>query len=116
VLLFDGDCGLCTMLVRWLSGRRNGHRVGYLALQSPAAQRYLAAHGLPTRDFDSLVFVPDWHGPAAANYLLRTDGLFAALCVVGGPLSYLAALRFIPRPIRDSAYACVARLRHRWPR
>jgi hypothetical protein len=39
---------------------------------------------------------------------LRTDGLFATLCVVGGPLSYLAALRFIPRPIRDSAYACVA--------
>jgi predicted DCC family thiol-disulfide oxidoreductase YuxK len=115
VLLFDGECGLCVMLVGWLKSRRGGDRVAYLPLQAPRAQAYLASQGLPTREFDSLVFVPDWKGPQAARHLLRTDGLFAALRVIGGPLGAFAWLRVVPRPIRDGIYALVARLRHRLP-
>lgn len=115
VLLYDGDCGLCGTLVRWLRARRHGGRIGYLALQAPAAQAYLAAHGLPTREFDSLVFVPQREGPQGSRYLLRTDGLFAAAAEIGGPLRVLAWLRVIPRPVRDGGYALVARFRHRWP-
>lgn len=116
VLLYDGECGLCTTLVRRLRARPRGNRIGYLPLQAAAAQAYLSARGLPTRDFDSLVFVPDWGGPDGARHLLRTDGLLAALDVIGGPFRALAWLRLIPRPIRDAAYALVARVRHRWPR
>lgn len=115
VLLYDGECGLCLALVRWLQARRRGNRIGYLALQAPAAQTLLAAQGLPTRDFDSLVFVPASENSGAAPCLLRTDGLCAALAVLGGPFRGLACLRIVPRPIRDGAYRLVARFRHRLP-
>lgn len=35
-------------------------RVAVRTAPGPTAQAYLRAHGLPTADFDSLVFVPDW--------------------------------------------------------
>lgn len=115
VLLYDGDCGLCVTLVRWLQTRRRGDRIRYLPLQSPAAQTFLVAHGLPTRDFDSLVFAAAGENSAPTRCLLRTDGLFAALSVLGGPLRGVAWLRVVPRPIRDGIYRLIARFRHRLP-
>lgn len=115
VLLYDGDCRLCTALVKWLRKRGRGSQLRYVPLQAPVAQSYLIAQGLATRDFDSLVFVPDGARPAQRRYLLRTDGLFAAIRLIGGPLRLVAWLRVLPRPIRDAIYSAVARLRHRVP-
>lgn len=113
VLLFDGDCGLCQRVVRLLLRCDPAGRLHYAALQSPPAQAYLRAQGLPTADFDSLVFVPDWNDPAPGAYSLRTDGALAAARLVRGPLRLLTWLRFVPRAGRDAAYRLIARLRFR---
>lgn len=88
VLLYDGDCGLCNRLVRLLLRSDRAGRLHYAPLQGAAAQGYLRAQGLPTEDFDFLVFIPDWEKPVQGAYLLRTDGALAAAAVVGGWLAY----------------------------
>lgn len=112
VLLFDGECGLCNRCVRLLVRLDSAARLRFAPLQSPSAQQYLQAQGLPTQDFDSLVFVVDWGRGGAPQ--LRTDGVIAALgqCNrVGRALA--ASLSLIPAGWRDRGYKLVARWRYR---
>lgn len=113
VLLFDGECGLCNRVVRLMLGLDGAGKLRYAPLQSAAAQGYLRAQGLPTEDFDSLVFVPDWAQPGRGDFKLRTDGAIAALRVIGGFGSVLAWVRIIPHAWRDAAYRLIARWRYR---
>jgi predicted DCC family thiol-disulfide oxidoreductase YuxK len=114
VLLFDGECGLCHRIVRMLLRWDGAGRVRYAPLQGPAAQAYLRAVGLPTEDFDSLVFVPDWSRRDGAGFLRRTDGVIAALRAVGGLARGLAGvLAVFPLAWRDAGYRMVARWRYR---
>lgn len=124
VLLFDGECGLCHRIVRWLLRRDGEARLRFAALQSAPAREFLRAHGLPLDNFDTLVFVPDWARRDEANFLLRTDGVVAALRVVRAT-RWAALLAAAPRGLRDAGYRGVARVRHRvfgpwtprpWPR
>jgi predicted DCC family thiol-disulfide oxidoreductase YuxK len=114
VLLFDGECGLCHRVVRLLL-RLDGRGVlRFAPLQGPAAQAFLHAHGLPTADFSTLVFVPGRGQRAGPDFLLRTDGVAAALRQCGRAGRMLAALlQVIPRGLRDAGYRLVARWRYR---
>ena len=112
VLLYDGECGLCNRVVRALLRSDRTGRLHYAPLQSEPAQRYLQAQGLPVRDFDSLVFVPDWNDPRPGAYQLRTGGALAAAGEVGGGWKALTWLRLVPAPLRDLLYKGVARTRY----
>lgn len=111
VLLFDGECALCRsvmlLLVRW---DRDGRLRG-AALQGAAAQAYLRRHGLPTEDFDTLIWVPGWGGAEEGVRLVRTDGVVAALRAVSCRRARWVAglIALWPRPVRDAAYRGVAR-------
>ena len=111
VMFFDGECGLCTRLVRMLLWLDRVGRLRFAPLQGAAAQAYLRARGLPTEDFSTLVFVPDWP-VGTEQYLLRTDGVIAALRAAGRP-GPAALLTVVPRGLRDAGYRIVARLRYR---
>lgn len=112
VLLYDGECGLCNGVVRFLLRHDRVGRLKFAPLQSAPAQAYLAAQGLPTADFDSLVFVPDWSHPAPGAALLRTDGALAAIAELGGGWRILAKLHVLPRWLRDPCYKLVAKTRY----
>ncbi len=112
VLLYDGDCGLCNAVVRLLLRDDIGGRLMFAPLQSEPAQAYLRAQGLPTRDFDSLVFVPDWSRPDRNGYRLRTDGALGAVDELGGLWRIVAWARLLPAGLRDAAYKLVARSRY----
>ena len=114
VLLFDGECGLCNRIVRLLLRLDRVGRLTYAPLQGSAAQAYLRMVGLPTQDFDSLVFVRDWGRREEKALLLRTDGAIAALRAVGGVARWLAGLLAVfPAGWRDAGYLMVARWRYR---
>ena len=113
VLLYDGNCGLCNGVVRLMLRNDPVGRMHFAPLQSAPAQEYLRKQGLPTGDFDSLVFVPDWQKPAQGAYRLRTDGALAAIAELGGSWRRTAdLLRRLPAPLRDGAYRLVARSRY----
>lgn len=110
VLLFDGECGLCNRVVRALLRFDRLGTLRFAPLQSPAAQEFLRAHGLPADDFETLVFVPDWSQRAGKEFLLRTDGAIAALRAVGATRR-ATLLALAPRAVRDAGYRLVARWR-----
>lgn len=110
VLLFDGECGLCNFLVRVLLKKDREARLRFAAMQGAYGQAALRAHGLPTKDFDSLVFLP---AGVAGPAMLRSDGALAALEALGGHHAKLARLeRKVPVAIRDLGYNLVARTRY----
>jgi predicted DCC family thiol-disulfide oxidoreductase YuxK len=115
VLLFDGGCGLCNRLVRLLLRFDRRGKLAFAPLQGNAAQAFLRRRGLRTTDFDTLIFVPDWNCREGGAFLVRTDGVIAALCVTGSRgLGALAALlAVLPRPMRDAGYRAVGRWRYR---
>jgi len=112
VLLYDGTCSLCNGFVRLLLRIDRRGRLRFAPLQSAPAQDYLKRAGLPTADFDSLVFVPDWDLRDPGARLLRTDGALAALAETGGSWRAVTWLRIIPAGVRDAAYKLVARTRY----
>jgi predicted DCC family thiol-disulfide oxidoreductase YuxK len=114
VLLFDGECGLCQRVVRLLLRLDRQERLHFATLQGSPGQAYLRIHGLPTSDFQTLVYVPDWKRRGQPEFLLRTAGVVAALRAVGGwgrPLA--AVLNLFPVSWRDAAYRVVGRWRYR---
>ena len=114
VLLFDGECGLCQRIVRILLRLDRAGRLRFAPLQGPRAQDYLRAHGLPTADFETLVYVPDWARRNEPEFLVRTAGVIAALRETGGlGRVFAAVLRIIPGTWRDAAYRLVGRWRYR---
>jgi len=111
VLLFDGECGLCQAVVRFILKRDPQRVIRVTPLQGETGQAMLRRVGLPTDDFDSLVFFP---GAGKDAYLLRTDGVVAVLRRLPGPWRPLGAmLGVLPRGLRDAGYQVVARTRHR---
>lgn len=115
MLLYDGECGLCNRVVRGLLRWDRSGRLRFAPLQSPPAQAFLRARGLPTEDFDTLVFVINWADRDRSPYLVRTAGVLAALEICGGAARALAAIaRLIPATVRDAAYRFVGHTRYRW--
>ena len=112
VLLYDGECGLCNLAVRLLLRTDRAARLKFATLQSAKGQAYLRVWALPTENFDSMVFVPDWNVPDRSAPLLRTTGALAAAAEVGGVWRLVTWLRVFPSWLRDPFYKLVARTRY----
>lgn len=115
VLFFDGECGLCNRIVRVLLRLDRHGRLRFAPLQGPTAQSYLRAHGLPTKDFDTLIFVPAWERRDEPAHLVRTTGTIGALRAIGTPSARVLAglIRLFPAVVRDGGYRVIGRWRYR---
>jgi predicted DCC family thiol-disulfide oxidoreductase YuxK len=107
ILLFDGDCVLCDRSVRFIAARDTDAAFRFAALESPAGQRLLAAHGLADDRPDSVVLIED------GRAYLRSDAVLRAAARLGRPWRWGRGFLIVPRPLRDAAYRLVARLRYR---
>lgn len=111
VLLYDGACGLCNLVVRFLLRRETTGKLKFATLQGRFGQAALARLGLPKEDFDSVVYLPREDG---ADYLLKTEGVAAVLELLPGGWPRVGrGLRLVPRAWRDYGYGVVARMRYR---
>ncbi|MCF3648924.1 thiol-disulfide oxidoreductase DCC family protein [Synoicihabitans lomoniglobus] len=110
LLLFDGECGLCHAVVRFLLRRDRAERLRFAPLQGVTGQALLQRLGLPTADFDSLVFLPD---VAAHVHHLRSDGVVAVSQYLPGGWARVGRLfGVLPTRWRDAGYRLVARSRY----
>ncbi|HEB52732.1 MAG TPA: DUF393 domain-containing protein [bacterium] len=107
LVLFDGDCNLCSGAVQFVIRRDPRARFRFASLQSEVGRGVLAragAAGLP----DSIVLV------CGDRVLVRSS---AALAIARGlrfPWPLLTVFWLVPRPLRDLIYDWIARNRHRW--
>ena len=108
LVLYDGECGLCDRSVQFILGHDAEGLFRYATLQGEAGRKYLERAGLPADYRGSVILVDDagvhTHSTAALRILRRLDG----------PASWMAAGRFVPRPVRDGVYNFIARHRFRW--
>ncbi len=110
VLFFDGECGLCNAVVRFLLREDDRGVLRFAPLQGRTGQRTLKRFGLPAEGFDSLLFLHDLDGNRRH---LRTRGVVGVLDVLGGVWRLLAwMLWIVPGPLRNLGYKLVARTRY----
>jgi predicted DCC family thiol-disulfide oxidoreductase YuxK len=111
IILFDGHCNLCSGSVRFIIQRDPRAHFRFASLQSDAARRICAKHGIPapaSSEPDSIVVIAD------GRALERSDAALAIAAQLPFPWRMLGVLRVLPRVLRDWAYRLVARNRYRW--
>jgi predicted DCC family thiol-disulfide oxidoreductase YuxK len=112
LVLYDGVCGLCNRLNRFVIARDPAGRFRFAALQSSLARQILARHGRDPQDRDTLYLVLS-RGRPDERLLRKSDAALWILRALGGPWRTAAALRLVPRGVRDLGYDLVARTRYR---
>jgi predicted DCC family thiol-disulfide oxidoreductase YuxK len=109
LLLYDGECGLCDRSVQFILRRDRAGRFRFAPLQAPASRALLGELGYDPDALDSVVLVDEDGRPWR-----ESDAAVRTLARLGYPWRAGAALRIVPRALRDAAYRFVARRRMRW--
>jgi len=113
LVLYDGVCGLCNRLVRFLLRFDHRDRFRYAAIQSEFAAGVLRKHGLDPAELSSVVLVTDFGRPTEKAYT-KSDAILAASRDLGGFWRPGTTFGLLPRAIRDRLYEFVAKNRYRW--
>ena len=113
VVLYDGVCGLCNRLVRFILRRDRAGIFRFGSLQSALAAGILARHGADARDLDTVYVVVNCD-EAGELLLVRSDAVMFVLGQLGWVLR-LGGLMFgvLPQAVRDFSYDFVAGRRYR---
>ena len=112
IVLYDGVCGLCNRLIRFLLKRDRHDRLRFASLQSEFATALLKRHDIDAVDLDTVHVVVDY-GTPGEKVLSRSDAIIHALSQIGGGWGVFAAGKVLPKPLRDSLYKLVATNRYR---
>jgi predicted DCC family thiol-disulfide oxidoreductase YuxK len=112
ILLYDGVCGLCNRLVKFILRRDRNATFRFASLQSALAARILTRHGADPSDLDTVYVVVN-HELPDEHLLSRSDAILFVLKQLGGFWHPAASLlQLLPKPFCDAAYNVVARHRY----
>ncbi len=108
IILYDGVCGLCHRMVRWLMAHDRESRFHYAPLQGDTAARLRAARpdAFPS-GLDSVVYVEE------DRLFVRSKAFVQAARHLGPPWRWAYSLRRLPSFLLDPFYWLVARTRYR---
>jgi predicted DCC family thiol-disulfide oxidoreductase YuxK len=113
LVLYDGVCGLCTRLTRFLLPRDRRDVFVFASLQGPLAGELLNRYGRSPAALDTFYVLAD-RGTERERLLERSDAGLFLLKALGAPWSWLYVFRLLPRSLRHAVYGFVARNRYRW--
>ena len=107
VILFDGDCVLCSRGAHFVHRRDKTMRFKFTSIQSPYGR------GLAQR-FDIDADAPETYAVViGGRAYFRSDASIRVLTALPG-FGWAAALRIFPRALRDAVYDLIARHRYQW--
>jgi predicted DCC family thiol-disulfide oxidoreductase YuxK len=107
IVLFDGTCAFCEGAVVFIAKRDPAGYFQYGASQAPEAAAILSRYGLTREAARSLVLIEN------DRVYLRSTATLRIAAKLTWPWSLARVFLSVPVPIRDAAYALVARIRHR---
>jgi len=113
LILYDGVCGLCNGLVRFVIPRDRRERFRFAPLQGETARRTLANFGRTPDDLDTFYVIADFDGGAPRLYERDRASIFV-LGSLGFPWMLAVAFRLLPGFLRRWGYNYIARRRYRW--
>ena len=121
LVIFDGHCVLCNGAVRWFLRHDRRDRLRFAASESINLAALLARHRSAIANAEdgpnTILVIRDFNGPAEEIHL-RSSAVLAMLRELPQPWpTVAAALRLIPRSLRDLVYRLIASSRTRlWGR
>lgn len=110
ILLYDGECGVCSSAVRWILARDRRMTLRFAALESSVGRELRALCSVDP-NIDSLLWVEprDGRGPGVRAY---AAGLASVLTYLGGRHALFGRLLgLVPRALADFGYRTFARHR-----
>jgi predicted DCC family thiol-disulfide oxidoreductase YuxK len=107
IVLFDGECGLCSRSVQFVARHDASSKVRFAPLQSNVGIRLREHAGVPS-GLGSVIVID--HGRA----YLKSDATIRIASRLRFPWNLLRLLAVIPKPLRDWGYDVVAANRLRW--
>lgn len=112
LVLYDGTCGLCSLVVRFLLKRDRRDRLRFAAMQSVPGREILARHDRGDADLETVLLVQNYGGPTE-DLLSRSDAAISATRALGGIWRLVIVFFVVPRIVRDAGYNFIARRRYR---
>jgi len=110
IVLYDGHCGLCNGVVRFLLKIDRKHVLMFAPLQGETAQRL----GVVSRDqYDTIVFCENSED-SVGRIATKSDAVFEILANIGGIWKASKLLLLFPRRVRDAIYDWIALNRNAW--
>jgi predicted DCC family thiol-disulfide oxidoreductase YuxK len=113
VVLFDGVCDLCDRSVQFVIRNDPDGVFLFSPLQSEYAQERIESLGIDRAQFDPeelntfIVVVEN-------SAYFKSDAWIQIFRRLSGTARWLAALRFVPRPVRDAVYGYIGDRRYQW--
>jgi predicted DCC family thiol-disulfide oxidoreductase YuxK len=107
LIVFDGECVLCSANARFVLKRDRRRRFRLTAAQSPLGQALYRHLGLSTTDYETMLLIEN--GRVRRN----SDGVLAIAEGLGWPWRAAGMARILPAPLRDRLYRLVARHRYK---
>jgi predicted DCC family thiol-disulfide oxidoreductase YuxK len=112
VILYDGLCGLCNRLNRFVIERDFGARFQFASLQSDFAELVLRQNDIPLRDLDTL-YVARLNPNGSKHLLSKASAVLFILSHLASVWRWSRIFRILPMFLLDSVYDVVARHRYR---
>lgn len=106
VLIFDGDCGLCNRMMRWILRHEQGPELRFASLQSERIKTLFAAGKLPNSD--SILLIVD------GTVYDKSEAVLRVLGYLRFPWFLLRAFGIFPKSLLDTIYSWVSKNRYRW--
>ncbi len=108
ILIFDGNCVLCSSFVQFILRTDRKRRFRLLAAQTPIGAALYRHLGLNPMDYETNILLED------GRAWLKSEGSLRVFEQLGLPWSLMSVGRLLPRFVRDRLYEIVARNRLRW--
>jgi predicted DCC family thiol-disulfide oxidoreductase YuxK len=112
LILYDGVCGLCNRIVRFVLPRDPSGIFHFAALQSAVGASILKRHGRRPDALDTFYLVADYRSANPVLYHKARAALFV-LRNLGRQWRLLGALGIFPDAVLNAAYDFVAHRRYR---
>jgi len=107
IILFDGDCNLCSRAVQFVLRRDRLRLFHYAALQSVAGQRIVQELGVGKPRFETVLLVKK------GKVFVASSAVLEIVKNLPGGWFLLYGLIVVPRPVRDFFYRVIAKKRSR---
>jgi predicted DCC family thiol-disulfide oxidoreductase YuxK len=112
LVLYDGVCGLCNGLVKFMLQRDRRDRLRFASLQSEAGRALVEERGGDPEELSTLYIIERLGQPDERVWRRGRAGVLA-LASLGRGWLLLHALRVLPTPLLDLGYRMLASRRYR---
>ncbi len=115
VLFYDGTCGFCNGMVRFILDHERSNTLRYATLHGKSGAALIKRHPYLS-EIDSVIWVEPGAGRRTEQVFVRSDAALRVASYLGGFWRIGVLGCVIPRLFRDAVYDFVARHRHRLTR